>query len=218
MPMVARVMILTINLETSQSPDGTSASSSEVSWQTCFWILVTFGLNTMFQPCGRVCGAKIRYSTYLRSSPFVCMADVISLLVKLYTFLRSGMPIRTCIHYIIVERFEVNGSLEEMEKAKRTAWIRWLFFVLVLLPQAIQLACYRSTPWTQIFGFSFVSSWLVVEILVLIPAKPTRENTGSWTPGTFKGLHLFNLQCGLGCNLLVGLVLLTPFAIQLPML
>jgi len=42
------------------------------------------------------------------------------------------------IGYIIKERFDNN--VEEIEKSKATTWLRWLFFILGPLPQAIRLA------------------------------------------------------------------------------
>lgn len=169
MPKVARVMILTTNLETSQLLDGASASSSEVSWQTCFWILITIGLNTMFQPCGRVCGIDKRYSTSMRSLPLVCFADTASILGRLsYAWLKLKISFRKCVRYTMNERLQGTGFLEGMKNLKNTTWLRWLLFILRPLPQAIRLASFRGIPWTQFLGFSFLSSWLLVEIMVLV--------------------------------------------------
>jgi hypothetical protein len=93
--------------ETLQQTDGTLASLSEVSWQTCFWITITLALNTMTKPCGKVCGMPSRYRIYLQSSPFVCLAGMVSILTKLeYFLIRSRHPLLKCVQLIGEECFQ----------------------------------------------------------------------------------------------------------------
>jgi hypothetical protein len=82
-------MVLTRVLKFSMSSDGNQAALPEVSWQTCFWILVTLALNTMAQPCGKVCNSDSRYSMYMLSFPFICIADMLSIFSRV-GYIRSG--------------------------------------------------------------------------------------------------------------------------------
>jgi len=46
-------------------------------------------------------------------------------------------------------------------------WLRWLFFVLGTLPQAIKLMVMSGVPWTKAWGLMLLSSFLLVEMLVV---------------------------------------------------
>ena len=143
----------------------------------------------MFQPCGKVCSMPSRYSTYLRSSTFVCIADTLSILVRLAyslttSLLTEGNPLYDSIHLITEERFD--NDIAEINKAKATAGIRWLCFILGPLPQAIRLASFSGVPGTKIFGFGFLSSWLIVEFLILVSATTDRDNPSNWPSTLFE--------------------------------
>jgi hypothetical protein len=55
---------------------------NKAQWQTAFWSLVGLAVLTMSQPCGEVCSMPSHYRTYLRTSPFLCAADTISIIVR----------------------------------------------------------------------------------------------------------------------------------------
>ena len=125
-----------------------------------------------------------RYSTYLRISPFACAADAASMFLKLvccsYTATRSGTPFRGDVYQYMEQRLESIGGAEELDRVKKTAWMRWLCFLLGPLPQAVRLASFRGISWLQVIGFSFVSSWLLVEISALVSAKTPQEPLVEW--------------------------------------
>jgi hypothetical protein len=56
------------------------------------------------------------------------------------------------------------------------------------MPQAIRLASFRGTFCTQFFGFSYLLSWLLIEILGLISARTVIQNAATTTHISFKFL------------------------------
>ncbi|KAF4635514.1 hypothetical protein G7Y89_g2570 [Cudoniella acicularis] len=56
---------------------------------------------------------------------------------------------------------------ERLEDVRNGTWMRWLPFVLGPLPQIVRLASFTGVPWTKASGFSFLLSWLLIEILIL---------------------------------------------------
>jgi hypothetical protein len=169
----------------------------------------------MFQPCGRVCGLNKRYSTYIRSSPFLCFADTASILGRLsYAWLKLKIPFRECVRHVMEERLQGTSFLIEMKNLKNTTWLRWLLFILGPLPQAIRLASFRGIPWTQFLGFSFLSSWLLVEIMVLVSTRMAIQPHASWCH-VASGVWDFHLMClGVFCNIGPGII--APFTLSQP--
>jgi hypothetical protein len=56
------------------------------------------------------------------------------------------------------------GGLQSLE---RLTWLRWMFFVLGTLPPTIKLASMRGVPWTKTIGMMYLTSFLIVEVLVV---------------------------------------------------
>jgi hypothetical protein len=140
----------------------------------------------MAQPCGKVCNRNSRYSTYMRSWPFTCIADTLSTISKVgYRRLKLDTSIRKSIRIIIDERF---GTHEEVLVFVRGSWLRWLFFILGPMPQAIRLASFRGTFYTQFLGFSYLLSWLLIEILGLISARTVIQNAATTDHINFESL------------------------------
>jgi len=113
----------------------------------------------------------------MRSLPFICLADILSIFSKVgYRRWTLGISIRKCVRIVIDEKF---GTHEEVLVFARSSWLRWLFFILGPMPQAIRLASFRGTFGTQFFGFSYLLSWLLTEILGLISARTVGQNAAT---------------------------------------
>jgi hypothetical protein len=155
----------------------------------------------MAQPCGKFCNRNSRYSTYMRSWPFTCMADTLSILSKIaYCRLKVGTSLRKSVRIIIDERF---GTHEEVLVFVRGSWLRWLFFILGPMPQAIRLSSFRGTFWTQFFGFSYLLSWLLIEILGLISARTVIQNAATTAHFNFKSLDDICEGLAMGCYVFI---------------
>lgn len=176
-----------------------------VTWQTIFWTLVPLAINAMSQPGGRVCGLSSRYRTYLRCSPLVCFADMVSIFMWMliltgYQRLSFTEALGIALHRRFTEnrdvRFQTTCPIlesketetEGIQKLERMTWLRWLWFVLGTLPPAIKLLSMRGVAWAQIWGLMFLLSWVVNELLIISASlnqnKFTISETGcvSW-PG-----------------------------------
>ncbi|KAH9219141.1 hypothetical protein DL95DRAFT_520826 [Leptodontidium sp. 2 PMI_412] len=84
----------------------------EVSWQTLFWIITTLAINSMTQTCGWVCGFNSRYRPYIRSSPAICVVDIIFMLCRwIGAFVKPGpshLNVRESFYKIAIDRFRGN--------------------------------------------------------------------------------------------------------------
>jgi hypothetical protein len=150
---------------------------SPVEWQTVCWILIALAMNTMAQPAGRVCGISSRYRTYARCSPIVCAADMVSIVTRLLItcfYLRTS-PV-TALRMLKAERYKDVEPIEGIRVIEQYTWLRWVYFILGALPQAIKLMSFRGTPWTQVVGLIFLVSFIIVEMIVIfVPAEDVRS-------------------------------------------
>ena len=60
----------------------TGSQAEQVVWTTILFNLLTFGLNTMSQPAGAVCGGASNLGFMLRSSPIICLIDTCYMLCR----------------------------------------------------------------------------------------------------------------------------------------
>jgi hypothetical protein len=139
-------------------PPGSPAGRTvEVSWQTCFWIIITLALNTMAQPSGKICGTPSHHRICIRSSPVICALDLVSILIRLiFSSWKLKVSPRASLQLLLRRRFDYSDA----KKSADGTWLRWLLFVLCPLPQAIRLT-FQGTPWTKIIRFTFPANLLL---------------------------------------------------------
>jgi hypothetical protein len=156
------------------STSNETTAAQTVSWQTLYWTLIPLALNTMAQPCGKVCRQPSRHRTYLRSSPFICAADSPSITIHLITYLytlsiRGDLSIKDSMKLLIQERSrDVEEKTEGARALENLTWSRWLFFILETLGPAIKLTAMTGIPYTKGGGGMFLSSFLIVEKLIVL--------------------------------------------------
>jgi hypothetical protein len=110
--------------------------------------------------------------------------------------LKVDTSIRKSVRIVIDERF---GTHEEVLVFAGGSWLRWLFFILGPMAQAIRLASFRGTFWTKLFGFSYLQSWLLIEILGLISARTVMQNAATTAHINFESLDEFYGGVALRC-------------------
>jgi len=135
-------------------------------------------MNTMAQPSGSVCGIRNRYRTYLRSSPVICAADCISILVQIAVIpVHLQTSPRIALDVLLHRRFDQYYEEEESEIAiqdlEKLTWFRWVFFVFGTFPPVLKLTAMENVLWSKIWGMIFLASFLFVEALALLP-EPSR--------------------------------------------
>jgi hypothetical protein len=105
----------------------------------------------------------------MRSSPIVCFFDSITLLLRVAIEAFDGRSIPLAIRGTLTVRFEgadeVGGQPTEMEKLP---FIRFLFVALPAAVQAVKLFALQGLPWTHRWGFCYIFSFALNEILVFI--------------------------------------------------
>jgi len=125
----------------------------------------------MAQPPGRVCSLLAKYRTYLRSSPLLCAADCLSILIRLAPF-SSAFPFKDAIRLLVHERFgDVENEDEDEEgihAIEKLTFVRWMFFVFGTLGPGIKLLAMEGVPWTKAWGTMFLVSFMMVEGLVIL--------------------------------------------------
>ena len=159
------------------------ASSNEISWQSAFWSLPPLAINSMMQPLGR-CGFEDydpSLRTYLRSSPIVCAFDAVTIIIRFGIYGWRGLSAPAAAKKIISAR---NKSIEDTEvggirSLEKIPFLRWLVFVLGVLPQVIKLWACSGLPWTEVWGCCYIVSFFIVEgtnILAKIHAENPAED------------------------------------------
>jgi hypothetical protein len=123
----------------------------------------------MTQPAGRICGLPSRHRTYLRSSPILCLADVVSLILTFIFLLCHLISPRVCLETIIEKRYDdVSDSSEGIQSLEEMTLLRWAFFIICSLPPVIKLLSLTNVPWSQAYGAMFLSSFIIIEGLAFI--------------------------------------------------
>lgn len=93
---------------------GALTSTIPASWQTIFWILVNLAIGAMVQPGGRICGFPSRYRTYLRCSPLICGADMLSIVIRLLvTIIYLRLSLLESVGILLYDRFDNNGHTND---------------------------------------------------------------------------------------------------------
>jgi hypothetical protein len=143
-----------------------STSNSPVHWQSAFWGIVLIAFNTMIQDSGDICGRPAQYRFMTRSSPFVCLADSITILIHFATLCFHSSPLNA-LRLVAVSRGQHRTPEDETSTKVSTILVLWIVRVLALI-QAIKVVGLQGLPWTKAFGAMFLSSYMLVEAMNLV--------------------------------------------------
>ena len=151
-----------------------TSPEAPVSWQALVWILIALAINSMAQPSGRICGARNYYRIYLSSSPIVCVADALSMLIGFALSWRHISEYSQAARLVLMHRFDCRIGKQEVEQH---TWPRLIIFILGVLPAAIKLCSLTGVPWTKAWGLMFVVSFVSIEIMALLFQKISPQYT-----------------------------------------
>lgn len=146
------------------SANSPPSSSDEVTWKGAFFALVPLALGAMTQPVGRVLDTPPQYRFWLRSSPILCIGDMLSFLVRVVIdyYLeptRSWRHLKTEVAY----RYRDEVWSKEPKKFDKGALGRWILIIFRGIPQTIKLLAISGIPITQTFAMMFLLSILFGE-------------------------------------------------------
>ena len=129
------------------------------------------------------------YKPYLRISPLVCAVDAIMVIVRLvaYCIMLRFSP-RKAIVLLMESRFEDAEPTENSKAMMSFTWMRWLFFILGPLQMSIKLASFQGMTITKTIGFTYLASFILIELLNLIYSMG-RSSADMNSHGDMVGFH-----------------------------
>jgi hypothetical protein len=141
--------------------------AQEISWATAFWFLPPLAINSMMQPSGRVCGFDLSLRTYLRSSPIVCVFDAVTIILRfvVYCCLGASPPVAAKRTIDARRRSDDATELGGIRALEQLPFLRWVWFVIGVLPQVIKLLACSGLPWTQVWGCFYLAPFVAVEAM-----------------------------------------------------
>lgn len=167
------------------------STASPVTWQTALWTLIALAACVMSQPCGRICGVKSGFKIYLRSSPMVCLCDILCIPAQVCIYkIRMGTPFALGLKLVLYHRFGTykDDQPESLQTLKYTTWLRWMFFVIGAAGSALKLLVMTGIPWTKTWGLLFLISFFAVELLIIVSWR-----MDSTLPPTERERQIFDL-------------------------
>lgn len=141
--------------------------AQEISWPTAFWFLPPLTINSMMQPSGRVCGFDLSLRTYLRSSPIVCVFDAVTIILRFVVYCCLDLAPPVAAKRTIYMRRRNDDAMEfgGIRALEQLPFLRWVWFVIGVLPQVIKLMACSGLPWTQVWGWFYLAPFVVVEAM-----------------------------------------------------
>jgi hypothetical protein len=150
-----------------------SNTPSQVTWHVLFWVLPSLAISSMAQSAGRLCGTSSRYRIYLASSPILCCADAVSMVLSCFTvYISLSVASTQALRVVLGRRMETGHRGLELDHPRRSTWPSLLFFLLGTLPAAIKLTPFSGILWTKTWGMMFLSSFIISRLSTLLGAPP----------------------------------------------
>ncbi|MCJ1434729.1 hypothetical protein MMC27_004099 [Xylographa pallens] len=132
---------------------------STVIWQAALWPLIALALNAMLQRSASAPFPAHTPFSPTRSSPVICLADVLVFLLWLICGLRVGAGIRASIW---MYRKEIDiYDVDDNVLLRGTPAAGLILFVLVPLPQVLKVFGMQGVPVTQFLATMFLLAYVV---------------------------------------------------------
>jgi hypothetical protein len=151
------------------------SADHQVSWQSAFWGLVPIALNSMVQPSGKVCDSPAAIGHLLRVSPAMCFLDAVTVLVRTVVYTITTRSLSAANRRILIQRYTADddnaGSVQNFKENTVTRWVA----IALSIPQIVKLFAFQGTPLTQTCAAMFLGSFVLVELLVVIPKALTTK-------------------------------------------
>jgi hypothetical protein len=144
-------------------------AENQVSWQTAYWGLVAFAVSAMIQPAGRFLSFDPALRFFLRSSPVLCLGDLLALLVLVVIGSIEQNSLPRGVLEVLIYRGHIPHNADGIPRPpQEVTWARLLVFVMVALPAGLKLFSPSGLPWTQCWGYCFFISWTLYELIAAV--------------------------------------------------
>ncbi|OBT53115.1 hypothetical protein VE04_08446 [Pseudogymnoascus sp. 24MN13] len=157
-------------------------STNQVSWQTAFFGLVPLALNAMTQPSSL--DFNLPESSLLfaaRSSPFICVADALEVLISLCFYIYQEGSIYEAarlVNWRIARARLGSGVLELEASAVEKHPKTFIFLFLATLLPAVKYLGMQGLHWTKVWAGIYICSYVVLAIVRALAPKGWRK----WPP------------------------------------
>ena len=148
-----------------------------VSPASALWALIALAINAMTQRSG---ADRLDVLSPARSSPLVCLADVIVVVLWLVHGMRQDLGVKGSMYWY---RKEMGLLREQSDRGliQGIPAVSSFFFILGPLPQAIKAFGAVGLHWTKAWAALFLGAWCV-EVVVRFSAglaRPTRVESAA---------------------------------------
>ena len=191
MATLADVQMQNVSTNVTQSIPSQLNSVQLVPWRSAFWALVGLALNTFTQSPGKVLGFPEKSGRCLRTSPIICLADTIFILLVYLVFRCRGKSHVGSARCIVKQR-ELQPTTGRDE---RTLWFKSVLF-FGALTQAVKLFGMHGIIATQVIGMIYLVAYAVIEVLQRSAGSDWQRDSISISPDIErlnKGLKTCNI-------------------------
>lgn len=154
----------------------TTTTTSHVSWQTAWFILVAVASNSIMQSnLSTSLPRNLNY--YARSSPLICASTALALLIRFSVYMAKGNPIHVSAHEALRCHLKPPDSSDSsyIVALERMNGIRLVLFIFAALLPTVKLMGMSGLQGTQAYVGMFVGSYVVVEFMVLLASRVLRS-------------------------------------------
>ena len=165
------------------------SQAEQVVWTTILFNLLTFGLNTMSQPAGAVCGGASNLGFMLRSSPIICLIDTCYMLCRfVQLYFQPKQATTTTLAPQLIRKDRLRQAHIRLLRLRYQPWdaakedtddliqqnlqsnktFRFLAFVLLIV-QAIKFFAYEGLYWSKAIACLYLFAYITVELLTIWP-------------------------------------------------
>jgi hypothetical protein len=146
-------------------------ASNQITWPNAYWPLVGLALNTMIQRSGSVCGWDRSLEVYLKSSPCICAADTIAILIRFglyrYEAGRTG-SIAIAAKQVLQSRHYYLNARRPEQSTECPLFVR-VFAAIASIGWAIaKLLNTKRIPLTQVWAIFYLAHYGVVSIMIYL--------------------------------------------------
>lgn len=186
------------------------ATNSQVSWPTILWALLPIVFNSMTQPAGRLASSiTAEQSFYLRASPVLCAVDALNVLSQTtYLAVKHRSP-RHAIRHVSMARYQdfndASSTRTQLQSLQENDIFRAILFVFGVLPQTLKVYACTGIPGTQALASLYLIPWIILELLVIIPARYGEHSYTQIRWSEQKFLDTMNAIAALVCYLAIHL-------------